>query len=215
MKSAGEILAKSPKLSKLRKAAEPLTRAQEKLLDIATAIRLDPGKFEVAFMARELVQCTLPHTNPGNVPVWKRQNGSFTLGIVPGVNIETGKSYGYEQQDFFGRITADPNLILGSLGEFETCPRWVPAMDGRWRTKLDTPKTLGVDKFDHSARWPAKVRNASRLGRLQISSIRAAQPRPKVGQASISSPERGGSPPERDRKASASLTLPRPRRAAK
>jgi len=105
MKSAGEILAKSPKLSKLRSLAVPLTRAQEKLLDIATAIRLDPGKFEAAFLARELVQCTLPHTNPGNVPVWKRRNGNFTLGIVPGLNIETGKSYGYP----YGTI---PRLLL-------------------------------------------------------------------------------------------------------
>ena len=26
-------------------------------------------------------------------------------------------------------ITAHPELILGSLGEFETCPDWVPGMD--------------------------------------------------------------------------------------
>ena len=105
MDSAGDILAQSPKLRKLRKLAVPLTRAQEKLLDTATEIRLDPGKFETAFMARELVQCTLPHANPGNVPVWKRRNGNFTLGIVPGVNIETGKSYGYP----YGTI---PRLLL-------------------------------------------------------------------------------------------------------
>jgi hypothetical protein len=51
------------------------------------------------------VQCTLPHTDPGNVPVWSRRNGNFTLGIVPGIDIETGKSYGYP----YGMI---PRLLL-------------------------------------------------------------------------------------------------------
>lgn len=105
MQSAGEILAKSTKLSKLRKAAAPPTRAQGKLLDAAAAIRLEPNKVEAAFLARELVQCTLPHTDPGNVPVWSRRNGNFTLGIVPGIDIETGKSHGYP----YGMI---PRLLL-------------------------------------------------------------------------------------------------------
>ena len=48
--------------------------------------------------------------------------------------------------------------------EFETCPRWVPAMDGRQRSTPIILKALGVDRFDHSASWPAKVRNVSRLG---------------------------------------------------
>ncbi len=30
-------------------------------------------------MARQLVQCTLPHSDPGNVPLWTRTNGSLTL----------------------------------------------------------------------------------------------------------------------------------------
>ena len=39
-----------------------------KLISIAGEIRLDPDKTESAFMARQLVQATLPHKNPGNVP---------------------------------------------------------------------------------------------------------------------------------------------------
>ena len=54
--------------------------------------------------------------------------------------------------------------------EFETCPIWVPGMDGRRRTTPIILKTLDVDRFDHSASWPSKVRNVSRLGR-QISKL--------------------------------------------
>ncbi len=37
-------------------------------------------------------------------------------------------------------------------------------MDGRRRSTSIILKTLGVDRFDHGASWPAKVRNVSRLG---------------------------------------------------
>jgi hypothetical protein len=83
----------------------PLTPAQRKLLAAAGAIRLDPDKAEAAFIARQLIQATLPHKNPGDVPLWKRTNGNLTLGIQPGVNVETGKSYGYP----YGTI---PRLLL-------------------------------------------------------------------------------------------------------
>lgn len=45
-------------------------------------------------MARQLVQATLPHSDPGDVPLWTRRNGNLTLGIQPGVDFKTGKSYG-------------------------------------------------------------------------------------------------------------------------
>ncbi len=32
-------------------------------------------------MARQLVLCTLPHTDPGKIPIWQRQNASFILSI--------------------------------------------------------------------------------------------------------------------------------------
>jgi len=83
----------------------PITRQQHKLLDAAAAIRLDPDKAEAAFMARQLVQATLPHRNPGDVPLWKRTNGNLTLAIRPGIDITTGKSYGYP----YGTL---PRLLL-------------------------------------------------------------------------------------------------------
>lgn len=60
------------------------TRQQVQLLDAATAIRLDPDKAEAAYLARQLVQATLPHKDPGNVPEWTRTNGDLVLSIRSG-----------------------------------------------------------------------------------------------------------------------------------
>jgi len=58
--------------------------------------------------------------------------------------------------------------ILVSPGHFETCPRWVPAMDwGQWFA-LIALKTIPVHRFDHKANRVAKVRNVSRLGNQSI-----------------------------------------------
>jgi hypothetical protein len=85
---------------------KPLTRAQSKLIDASVLIfREAATKKDAAFIARELVQATLPHKNPGDVPLWKRTNGNLTLAIQPGMNIKTGKSYGYP----YGTI---PRLLL-------------------------------------------------------------------------------------------------------
>lgn len=85
--------------------AVSLTRQHNKFLDASVSIRLDPDKAEAAFIARQLVQATLPHRNPGNIPVWKRTNGNLTLGIQPGMNVKTRKSYGYP----YGTI---PRLLM-------------------------------------------------------------------------------------------------------
>ena len=54
----------------------------------------EPDARELAFIARQLVQATLPYREPeGNPPVWYRTNGTFTLTIRPGyeTNHATGK----------------------------------------------------------------------------------------------------------------------------
>ncbi len=85
---------------------KPLTRAQSKLLDASGEIFGEMAtKKDAAYLPRELVQVTLPHKNPGNLPLWKRTNGNLTLAIQPGVNIKTSKSYGYP----YGSI---PRLLL-------------------------------------------------------------------------------------------------------
>lgn len=64
-----------------------------------------PSAQDAAFIARELVLASLPHSNPGDRPVWMRRNGDVTLAIQPGINLETGRPYGYP----YGII---PRLLL-------------------------------------------------------------------------------------------------------
>lgn len=83
-----------------------LTLAQRKLLGASAAIfDARATAKEAAFVARQMVQATLPHSNPGNVPLWKRTNGNMTLAIQAGMDVKTGKSYGYP----YGTI---PRLLL-------------------------------------------------------------------------------------------------------
>ena len=85
---AGEIL------NPLQQPLE-LTPAQAKLLD----------DVERAYMARRLVLCTLPHSNPGDVPAWGRVNGNFAFAIQPSIDAFTHKSVGIP----YGTI---PRLLL-------------------------------------------------------------------------------------------------------
>jgi hypothetical protein len=83
-----------------------LTPAQRKLLDISAKIFEEPPtKQDAAYLPRELIQVTLPHKNPGNIPVWTRSNGNLTVGIQPGVNLKTKTTFGYP----YGTI---PRLLL-------------------------------------------------------------------------------------------------------
>jgi Plasmid encoded RepA protein len=100
----GEI----PLLKKLTKEYPPPTRAQLELVDAAVAIREQPDAAERAFMARQLVLCTLPHSDPGNdLPAWTRRAGNSALVIQPGYDLDGDKprSVGYP----YGTI---PRLLL-------------------------------------------------------------------------------------------------------
>ena len=56
----------------------------EKLLDAAVTIRQSPEDTGRSYMARQLVQCTLPHSDPGgDTTIWSRTNGKITLQIRP------------------------------------------------------------------------------------------------------------------------------------
>lgn len=56
-------------------------------------IRQNPDATDAAFMARQLVQCTLPHSDPGgDVRQWSRTNGSLTLRIRPDLDPITSLS---------------------------------------------------------------------------------------------------------------------------
>ncbi len=83
-----------------------LTRATRKIVDTAVAVKADPpSPEELAYMARELVQCTLPHSDPGQVPFWSRRNGNLTLSIVSGFDPKGMKLVGYP----YGSI---PRLLI-------------------------------------------------------------------------------------------------------
>lgn len=88
------------------KSRKAPTRAHRKLMDTAVKISMArPSDQDATYMARELVQCTLPHRNPGNIEVWTRRNGNLTLAVQPGWDHDARKSAGYP----FGSI---PRLLL-------------------------------------------------------------------------------------------------------
>ena len=106
LKSAREVAAGSQVLTRV---AAP-SRHLQKILEAADAIQSRPEASEIAFMARQLVQATLPHSNPaGNPPEWYRTNGNFTLSVRPGyaTDPKTGQRFciGYP----YGTV---PRLLL-------------------------------------------------------------------------------------------------------
>lgn len=60
-----------------------LSRSMKRILDVAAEIQMEPNATEMAFMASALVQATLPHSDPGDAPIWGRTNGRLTLTIKP------------------------------------------------------------------------------------------------------------------------------------
>lgn len=102
-KSVGAI---ARRLQVVQSRKRALTEAQQKLIDTSVSLFDEsPSARDAAFIARELVLASLPHSNPGDRALWTRRNGHVTLAIQPGVNIQTGKSYGYP----YGII---PRLLL-------------------------------------------------------------------------------------------------------
>jgi Plasmid encoded RepA protein len=86
---------------------KPPTRAAAKLLDASVVIYGETAtKKDAAFIARELVQVSLPHSNPGDdKPAWTRKNGNLTLSIRPGWDSKKDRVIGYP----YGTI---PRLLL-------------------------------------------------------------------------------------------------------
>jgi len=83
------------------------TSRQLQLIDCGVTIQeKQAAPCDLAFMARDLVQVTLPHSDPGDVPAWMRTNGSVVLVITrTKVDLKTGKLIGYP----YGSI---PRLLL-------------------------------------------------------------------------------------------------------
>ena len=85
----------------------PIGKGLSRFLDASFEIHMEPNPTEQdkAFLTRQLVQVTLPHSSPGNVPIWKRKNGNLTLAIRPGWDHKKDEPIGYP----FGSI---PRLLL-------------------------------------------------------------------------------------------------------
>lgn len=87
--------AHSPKITRARK----LKPSDVKLIDEAERLGLlDGSNGELTFWPRSLLQVTLPHSDPGDVPVWGRRSGDFYLTVEPGHALDrAGKaqSFGY------------------------------------------------------------------------------------------------------------------------
>lgn len=67
-----------------------VTKTQKKILDVAVKMQ-ESNQDEVdqnkAFLCKQLVLVTLPHSDPGDVDGWARKNGNITLQITPGVDV--------------------------------------------------------------------------------------------------------------------------------
>jgi hypothetical protein len=68
---------------------EIISTSMKTILDAAVDIKMIPNSYEIAFMARSLVQATLPHSDPGDVPIWGRNNGNLILTIKPDWELDT------------------------------------------------------------------------------------------------------------------------------
>lgn len=165
MKLKGEIVSVG------KSARSPvMAPAKLKLVEAAAAIRSEPENVQWAFMARQLVQCTLPHRNPGPVTVWSRTNGNLTLGIQPGYDLKTGNCIGFP----YGCIprlllfwmvaeakrTGSRRLELGhSLAEFMRAVGLDPSRGGKrsdaWRLREQMRRLFGATiSFEQSLSRP-------------------------------------------------------------
>ena len=118
-----------------------------KLIEEALAIEAEEAKAAGAlgFMARMLVQATMPHSDPGDVAAWGRRNGAFSLVIQPGMTLDAksqpksiGLPYGSLPRLLLAWIsteavrTGEPVVVLGDtlssfmreLGLMPTGGRW-------------------------------------------------------------------------------------------
>ncbi len=71
-----------------------IKKHESQIMSAAVEIRQTPLDIDrdLSYWPRGIVQCALPHSNPGNVPAYERSSGRFFLLIQPGLykNRETG-----------------------------------------------------------------------------------------------------------------------------
>lgn len=120
----------------------------DNLIKDALAIEAEAAKEAgtIGYMARALVQATMPHKNPGDVEAWGRANGSFSMVMRPGIIKKDnefkriGLPYGTYPRLLLAWLnteavkTKERTIVLGSsLSEFMRHLDLTPA-GGRWGT---------------------------------------------------------------------------------
>lgn len=159
-----------------------LSQQKQRVIEAGVAISLDrPADQDKAFLARHLVQTTLPHANPGNVPVWTRKNGNLTLLIQQGYD-ENGCPYGHP----YGTIprlllywmttealrTKSNKLELGdSLSEFMVALGLDPSRGGK-RSDANRLKDQMLRLFEARISFKSRIERSGVIGeakdRMQI-----------------------------------------------
>lgn len=143
-------------------APVPMTRAQRQRLAAVEHLRLD-GPIDLVYMALALVQCTLPHRNPGDVVSWSRRNGQVALGLAQGVDALTGRKFGYP----YGTM---PRLLLFWLTTEVVTHKQRRIKLGK--SLVDFMKTIGLEPDDSTGKRSSgrTLRNQmERLFRCRIS----------------------------------------------
>lgn len=124
-------------------------RSLDNLITEALAIEAQDAREAGAlgFMARALVQATMPHKNPGKVEAWGRRNGNFSLVMQPGYTVDKnnnpqsiGLPYGTKPRLVMAFLASEAvkirskEIVLGrSLSEFMRQLNLTPT-GGRWGT---------------------------------------------------------------------------------
>ena len=124
-----------------------LSNSQIRLLNEAVAIEAQEARDAgaIGYMARMLVQATMPYSDPGDVTAWGRRNGPFSLVMQPGMMLDgnaqpksIGLPYGSLPRLLLAWVsteavrTREPVVILGdTLSAFMRELDLVPT-GGRW-----------------------------------------------------------------------------------
>ena len=83
----GEVIADlSGPVQALRKTSPPARRGFTQADQVHQLVSASEAEPEVGFMARMMVLCSLPRTNPGNRKEYIRCNGPYTLGMTAGLS---------------------------------------------------------------------------------------------------------------------------------
>jgi hypothetical protein len=124
-----------------------ILKSNIKLLNEAVNIEAQAARDvgAIGYMARMLVQASLPYSDPGDVPAWGRRNGAFSLVMQPGMSLDDdsqpksiGMPYGSLPRLLLAWLsteavrTREPVVILGdTLSAFMRELDLIPT-GGRW-----------------------------------------------------------------------------------